>query len=390
MARIVVLGAGIGGMSAAYELRGTLGQGPEITVIGEGDRFSFTPSNPWVAVGWRKPSDVEMPVAHYLAKKNIAFEGVGAERVEPDHNRVRLRDGRTLDYDYLVIATGPRLAFDEVPGLGPEGGFTHSICTTPHATTAWQAYQAFLENPGPVVVGAAPMASCFGPAYEFAMILDSDLRKRRLRDRVPITYVSPEPYVGHMGLGGVGDSKGMMESEFRQRHIQWITNAKITAVRDGEMDVSEMDEAGQPRKMHTLPFRYSMVLPALTGVQAVRQGEGLCNPRGFILIDKHQRNPAYPNIFSLGVCVAIPPVEATPVPTGAPKTGFTIESMVTAVAHNLQAELAGRPVTAGRVFSPTHTCRASRRRRVPRQSGQGWVPRNFASSSRTVADSVSR
>ena len=183
MARIVVLGAGIGGMSAAYELRGTLGQGPEITVIGEGDRFSFTPSNPWVAVGWRKPSDVEMPVARYLAKKNIAFEGVGAERVEPDHNRVRLRDGRTLDYDYLVIATGPRLAFDEVPGLGPEGGFTHSICTTPHATTAWQAYQAFLENPGPVVVGAAPMASCFGPAYEFAMILDSDLRKRRLRDR---------------------------------------------------------------------------------------------------------------------------------------------------------------------------------------------------------------
>ena len=346
MARIVVLGAGIGGMSAAYELRGTLGQGPEITVIGEGDRFSFTPSNPWVAVGWRKPSDVEMPVACYLAKKNIAFEGVGAERVEPDHNRVRLRDGRTLDYDYLVIATGPRLAFDEVPGLGPEGGFTHSICTTPHATTAWQAYQAFLENPGPVVVGAAPMASCFGPAYEFAMILDSDLRKRRLRDRVPITYVSPEPYVGHMGLGGVGDSKGMMESEFRQRHIQWITNAKITAVRDGEMDVSEMDEAGQPRKMHTLPFRYSMVLPAFTGVPAVRQGEGLCNPRGFILIDKHQRNPAYPNIFSLGVCVAIPPVEATPVPTGAPKTGFMIESMVTAVAHNIQAELAGRPVTA--------------------------------------------
>ena len=346
MARIVVLGAGIGGMSAAYELRGTLGQGQEITVIGEGDRFSFTPSNPWVAVGWRKPSDVEMPVARYLAKKNIAFEGVGAERVEPDHNRVRLRDGRTLDYDYLVIATGPRLAFDEVPGLGPEGGFTHSICTTPHAATAWQAYQAFLENPGPVVVGAAPMASCFGPAYEFAMILDSDLRKRRLRDRVPITYVSPEPYVGHMGLGGVGDSKGMMESEFRQRHIQWITNAKITAVRDGEMDVSEMDEAGQPRKMHTLPFGYSMVLPAFTGVPAVRQGEGLCNPRGFILIDKHQRNPAYPNIFSLGVCVAIPPVEATPVPTGAPKTGFMIESMVTAVAHNIQAELAGRPVTA--------------------------------------------
>lgn len=119
MTHTVVLGAGIGGMSAAYELRGTLGSGPDITVVGEGDRFSFTPSNPWVAEGWRKPADVEMPVAAYLAKKKIAFEGAGAEKVEPDANRIVLRDGRTLDYDYLLIATGPRLAFDEIPGLGP-------------------------------------------------------------------------------------------------------------------------------------------------------------------------------------------------------------------------------------------------------------------------------
>ncbi|RRN53737.1 NAD(P)/FAD-dependent oxidoreductase [Pseudoxanthomonas sp. SGNA-20] len=346
MTHIVVLGAGIGGMSAAYELRGTLGSGPDITVVGEGDRFSFTPSNPWVAVGWRKPADVEMPVAAYLAKKKIAFEGAGAEKVEPDANRIVLRDGRTLDYDYLVIATGPRLAFDEIPGLGPDGGFTQSICTTPHASTAWEAYQAFLQDPGPIVVGAAPGASCFGPAYEFAMILDRDLRKRKLRDKVPMTYVTPEPYIGHMGLGDVGDSKGLMETEFRQRHVHWITNAKITAVRDGEMEVAEVDEDGQPKKTHVLPFKYTMVLPAFTGVPAVRQGEGLCNPRGFILIDKHQRNPAYPNIYSLGVCVAIPPVEATPVPTGAPKTGFMIESMVTAVAQNIRADLKGEPATA--------------------------------------------
>ncbi|TYT26401.1 NAD(P)/FAD-dependent oxidoreductase [Luteimonas viscosa] len=345
MAHIVVLGAGIGGMSVAYELRGTLGKGPAITVVGEGDLFSFTPSNPWVAVGWRKPSDVQIQVPTYLARHDIAFEAVGADRVEPQHDRVLLRDGRHLGYDHLVIATGPRLAFDEVPGLGPDG-HTHSICTTPHATAAWEAYQAFLDDPGPVVVGAAAGASCFGPAYEFAMILDRDLRKRKLRDRVPITYVSPEPYIGHMGLGGVGDSRGLMESEFRQRHIRWIVNAKITGVREGEMDVTEMDEDGQPKKSHALPFRYSMVLPAFTGVDAVRNVEGLCNPRGFVLIDRNQRNPAYPNVYSLGVCVAIPPVEATPVPTGAPKTGFMIESMVTAVAHNIRSALAGEPATA--------------------------------------------
>ncbi len=345
MANIIVLGAGIGGMSAAYELRALLGAGHRITVVGEGPQFSFTPSNPWVAVGWRQPDEIRVAVQGPLARHDIGFEPVGAVEIRPAGNTLCLGDGRWLDYDYLVIATGPRLAFDEIPGLGPEG-HTQSVCTTPHAAAAWQAYERFLADPGPVVIGAAAGASCFGPAYEFAMILDADLRKRKLRDRVPITYVSPEPYIGHMGLGGVGDSKGLLESEFRQRHIKWITNARIASVEEATMQVDEVDAQGKPLATHVLPFRFSMVLPAFTGVDAVRKVEGLCNPRGFVLIDKHQRSPAFPNIFSAGVCVAIPPVEATPVPTGAPKTGFMIESMVTAIAHNIAADLAGRPADA--------------------------------------------
>jgi sulfide:quinone oxidoreductase len=58
------------------------------------------------------------------------------------------------------------------------------------------------------VVGAVQGASCFGPAYEFAMIMDTDLRRRKIRDKVPMTFVTAEPYIGHLGLGGVGDSKG--------------------------------------------------------------------------------------------------------------------------------------------------------------------------------------
>src|SRR5690554_1433921 len=345
MRHIVVLGAGIGGMSVAYELRGALGGDVAITVVGEGGLFSFTPSNPWVAVGWREPAEIQIGVAPHLARKDIAFEAAGAKAVEPAGNRVLLRDGRALEYDYLVIATGPRLAFDEVPGLGPDGGFTHSVCTTDHATSAWQAYQAFLQEPGPIVVGAAPGASCFGPAYEFAMILDRDLRKRKLRHKVPMTYVSPEPYIGHMGLGGVGDSKALMESELRQRDVRWIINAKVAEVRGNEIDVVEMDEAGQPKKTHTLPFAYSMILPAFTGVDAIRQSEGLGNPRGFTPTDPYQRHPSFGNVYSIGVCVAIAPPEPTPVPTGVPKTGFMIESMVTAVAENIKAELEGKPVS---------------------------------------------
>ncbi|MBP6750265.1 MAG: NAD(P)/FAD-dependent oxidoreductase [Xanthomonadaceae bacterium] len=345
MSDIVVIGAGLSGMSAAYELREFLGKGHRIVVVGDSERFSFTPSNPWVAVGWRKPDDVTLKAGDYLTKKGIEFRADGVGKIDAEANRVVTGDGTELGYDYLLICTGPKLAFDEVPGSGPDGGHTQSVCTTPHAQHAWEAYEEFLKAPGPIVVGAMAGASCFGPAYEFAMILDADLRKRKLRDKVPMTFVTSEPYIGHMGLGGVGDSKGLMESEMRQRHIKWITNARVKEVRPGEMVVSECDDQGQPAKEHTLPFLYSMMLPAFRGVDAVAAVEGLCNPRGFVIVDKHQRSPKYPRIFSAGVCVAIPPVEVTPVPTGAPKTGFMIESMVTTIVRNIQAELKGEPPT---------------------------------------------
>ncbi|WP_317616522.1 NAD(P)/FAD-dependent oxidoreductase [Marilutibacter maris] len=336
------MGAGLGGMSAAYELRETLGKGHQITLVGQGELFGFTPSNPWLAVGWRKPEDITLKVADHVGRHGVVFDGNGVERIDAEGDAVITGAGERIPYDYLIVCTGPKLAFDEVLGTGPDAGHTQSVCTTAHAQHAWQAYQAFLENPGPVVIGAVQGASCFGPAYEFAMIVDADLRKRKLRDKVPMTFVSSEPYVGHMGLGGVGDSKGLMESELRQRHIKWLVNSKVAEVRDGEMTVVEHDAGGQPGEAHALPFRFAMLLPAFKGVDAVAAVEGLCNPRGFVIVDSHQRSPKYPKIFSAGVCVAIPPVEVTPVPTGAPKTGFMIESMVTTIVRNIHAELNGQ------------------------------------------------
>jgi sulfide:quinone oxidoreductase len=156
-----------------------------------------------------------------------------------------------------------------------------------------------------------------------------------------MTFVTAEPYIGHLGLGGVGDSKGMLEASMRDRHIKWICNAKVTKVEEGKMFVTEHNDDGSVKKDHELPFSYSMMLPAFKGIDAVFGIEGLTNPRGFIIADPYQRNPKYKNIFSVGVCVAIPPVEVTPVPTGTPKTGFMIESMVTATAHNIRSLLDG-------------------------------------------------
>jgi len=342
--KIIVLGAGLGGTIAAYEIRDAVKGKADVMVVNDSEDYWFVPSNPWVAVRWREPDAIKVHLPPVMARKGIGFTALGAKRVHPRENRIELNDGTSLDYDYLVIATGPDLAFDEVKGLGPDG-FTQSVCRTDHAADAADAFEEFAANPRPVVIGAAQGASCYGPAYEFAMIVDTELRRRKIRDKVAMTFVTAEPYVGHLGLDGVGDTKGLLESEMRNRHIKWITNAKIDSVEDGLMHVTEVNEDGSEKAKHDLPFGFSMILPAFRGVKAVLGIEGLTNPRGFILADKHQRNPTFTNVYSLGVCVAIPPVGPTPVPVGVPKTGFMIESMVTAIAANLKLELAGKEPT---------------------------------------------
>ena len=341
MAHIVIMGAGLGGLPAAYELRSALPEEHRVTVVSAVDYFQFVPSNPWIAVGWRKRDDIVLALEPLLARKHIGFIASAVRAIDAPSSTLTLDNGQTLSYDYLVIATGPRLAFEEVPGSGPLGGHTHSICTVDHAERFWADYQQFLTQPGPIVIGAMPGASCFGPAYEFAFVVAADLRRRKLRHQVPITYVTSEPYIGHLGLGGVGDSKSMLESELRSQDIRWITNARTTRVDDGSLHVEQLDDNGQVIREHDVPFRLSMMLPAFRGVEAVAAVPGLCNPRGFVLIDEFQRSKAYRNIFSAGVCVAIPPVEATPVPTGAPKTGYMIETMISAITHNIVADLTG-------------------------------------------------
>jgi len=342
MAHIVILGAGLGGVPMAFEMRERARSRDKVTLISDNPHFCFTPSNPWVAVDWRKPKQIKVKLAPVMRRKGIKFVQKRASKVDPDANLVHLENGKSIKYDYLVIATGPELAFDEIEGLGPHGGFTTSVCTTDHAAQARDKWLQFVEDPGPIVVGAAQGASCFGPAYETALIFDTDLKKRKIRDKAPMTFVTSEPYVGHLGLDGVGDTKGLLESELRDRHIKFITSAKITRVTEDTMYVEQVNEAGETVKHYELPFKHSMILPAFRGVEAVRDIDGLVNPRGFVNVDTTQQNDRYPNVFSVGVCVAIPPMETYAVPVGVPKTGFMIESMVRATAHNIRAMIDGK------------------------------------------------
>ncbi|OQW70079.1 MAG: pyridine nucleotide-disulfide oxidoreductase [Proteobacteria bacterium ST_bin11] len=341
MAKIVIVGAGIGGIPMALEMKENARKEDEVVVIADTPTFHFVPSNPWVAVNWRKPEDIKVELAPMFKKKKIGFIQQKVTRFHPENNQVALADGTMVDYDFLIIATGPKLAFGEVPGLGPDG-HTQSVCHVDHAGESGEFWNNFVEDPGPIIVGAAQGASCFGPAYEYMFIAETDLRQRKIRDKVKMTYVTSEPYVGHLGLGGVGDTKGMLEAEMRSKHINWICNAKIDKIEAGMMYVTEVDENGQEKKKHELPFKHSMILPAFKGVDALLGIDKLVNPRGFVIVDENQRNPTYKNVYSIGVCIAIPALEQTPVPTGTPKTGYMIESMVTATAHNIRAELDGK------------------------------------------------
>lgn len=331
MARIVILGGSFGGLTAAFELKRLLGSKADITLLCNQDKFVFVPSLPWVSMGWRRPEDITLTLGEMLRPKGINLIEEGATGVDADSSKV-ITASQEIPYDYLVIATGPALGFSAVPGLGPKGGYTECIFELDQAVRARDAWNKFLENPGPLVVGAVQGVSCFGPAYEYVFEADMELRRRKIRHKVPITFVTSEPYIGHFGIGGLRTSKRMMEDEFADREIKVLANQTVEEFVPDEVRLKDGIK---------LPFKLAMFAPPMAGVKAVFH---LGNPKGFIPVDSNYRHVKYKNIFSVGVAIAIAPPEQTPVPTGVPKTGYMTEHMAKDAAKSIAAELLGKPL----------------------------------------------
>src|SRR3972149_1582206 len=253
MAHIVIIGAGIGGVSTAYEMDELARPGDRVTVVSDAPSLHFVASNPWAAASGHKHGEIELSVAQRLGKRGSGFPAAGARRVHPARNRVELGDGTFLDYDFLVITTGPKVAFEAIEGLGPNG-YTQSVCHVDHAVVAGRAWKQFVADPGPIVVGAVQGASCFGAAYEAAFTMDADLRRLGVRDRAPMTLATAEPYVGHLGLGGMGESRQMLESAMRDKDIRWIANANVTRVEQDRMYVTQLGGEGMSENKHVRPF----------------------------------------------------------------------------------------------------------------------------------------
>ena len=332
--KILVLGGSFGGLTAAMEIKRRLGNKAEVTIISKDDHFVFLPSLPWLVTGHRTAQRLSLPLSRILPPRRIEFIRASVKGVDPAAQQVQTDQG-AHGYDYLVIATGPHLACEEIRGLGPEQGFTHCVFSLENARQAKAAWEKLLADPGPVVLGSTQFASCFGPYYELAFELDYQLRRRKLRHKVPMVYLSSEPYPGHMGIDGVGRSRRFIEDEFAERDIKTVVNQSVAGIEANTIHLADGS---------TLPFKLAMLAPPFKGVGGVAE---LGNPRGFIPVDQHYRHPQHPNIYTVGVAAALAPREPTPVPTGVPKTGYMTVKMAQTAAAHLAAEIDNRPSPAG-------------------------------------------
>ncbi|MEC4895007.1 MAG: FAD-dependent oxidoreductase [Oscillatoria sp. PMC 1051.18] len=329
MAEVVVIGAGLGGLPTAYELRNLLPRQHTVTLISDQPKFTFIPGLIQVALGLKPLNEIQLDLKELTARHGIKWIQGKVTNLDRQKKQLQIGD-RQINYDYVAIATGASLAFDEIPGLGVDGGYTHSVCTPDHALAAKAAWKEFLQNPGALVVGAMPGAACFGPAYEFVLMADWELRRRGLREQVSISFLTPEPYPGHLGIGALKNTAELTSGLLRERGIKVISNVAIAKIDPHEIHLANSDR---------LPFQYAMILPSFRGVQFLQEVPELTTQKGFIPVLPTYRHQRFSSIYALGVTVDLEQPEKTPIPISLPKTGQMTEAMGLAVAHNIAVEL---------------------------------------------------
>lgn len=389
MAKTVIIGAGFSGQYAALILQKALKDvdgDHEIVVVNLHPRFTYIPSLIWVGIGQIKPAKAQFELQPVYDKLGIEFIQGRAKAIHPDDEYIVVEtdDGvsQQVSYDYLLIATGPYLNYAATPGLGPEDGFTQSICTPPHAEQTAATYRLLLERlkkgeKAKVVVGTGHgSCTCQGAGFEFISLLHNDLKDRGLRDRVEMTWLSNEPRAGDFGIDGFEMKRGpvifcsedMATALFQQYDIRMELHSHVHQIDDKAIHTE--NASGE---FKDIEYDFAMLIPPFRGQPLeYRDKEGndikdrMCNPAGFVKVDafygkryedlvcfdwpKTYQSPEYPNVYSCGIAFAPPGCTSRPYtsPNGVqlmpaiPRTGYTSELTGKAAALNIAEMIQGR------------------------------------------------
>ena len=328
--KVLVLGSSFAGLTAAFALKHDLKDDVEVTVVSPRNLFVFNPSLIWLPFGKRDREDISFDVAPVLDEHGIEFVHQAATGIDPAAQTVAIADGTSQSYDYLVIATGYYNDLDVVDGFREN---TTTITALPAAEESEQAWLKFLENPGDIVIGATQGASCFGAAYEFLFNTSYHLKKNKLKDRVKLTYVTSEPFLGHFGIGGLPNGDKLLGTFLKKEGIDFRLNASVDHFDDGAVTLSDGEK---------LAYNYSMFIPPFLGQDFLKDVPGLADPKGYIPVrDTYQTND-HDNIYAVGIAAQVTAPWQTPTPVGIPKTGFPTEQMAHVAAVNIASQIRGQ------------------------------------------------
>jgi sulfide:quinone oxidoreductase len=397
MAKIVILGAGISGHTAVRHLHKTLGRQHEIIVISPLPSWNWIPSNIWVGVGKKTEQEVTFDLRTLYKKIGVTFQQAKALSIHPEGGTASARayvtiehtdaqktgQIQTIEYDYLINATGPKLNFNATEGLGPDNGHTVSVCTAPHAIEAHHKLQEVIqamkrgENKTIVIGTGHGTCTCQGAAFEYIYNVDHILREEGVRDRARVVWLSNEFELGDFGMGSVHIQRGgyvtngkiFAESLMVERGMEWIIRAHVKKIEPGIIHYETLDG-----EFHTIDFDFSMLIPPFSGVGIKAfdaAGEDISSkifaPSGFMRVDadytakpfeqwrakdwpRTYQNPVYPNMFAIGIAFAPPhqiskPMQSkngTPIVPAPPRTGMPSAAMAIAVAHNIADLIQGK------------------------------------------------
>jgi sulfide:quinone oxidoreductase len=317
---VLVLGGGIGGIVVSTRLRKQLPREHRVVLIEREADYVFAPSFLWLMTGLRRREKISRPLSK-LQKGIERVQGM-VEKIDPE-SRTVIVDGRVLTGDYLVIALGADLVPETIPGLVEAG---HNIYSLTGAESLRDARIGLRAGRVAVLVCAMPF-KCPAAPYEAAMLLEYDLRKRKLHQDINIDLYSPEP--GPMPVAGPEVSRQVREL-VESRGIGYHPEHAVTRV-DGDAQVITFANGA------TAPFDLLAYVPPHQAPVVVAEC-GLTGESGWVSVDRQTLETRFSGVFAIGDVTGIMLAMGKPLP----KAGVFAHGEAEVVAGNLVYEITGK------------------------------------------------